>query len=474
MKAAAVQATMLEVTCPRASLHLPPNTFPDEAPLALRLVAVILLVAANAFFVAAEFSLVASRRTRIEAMARRGDRRARTVLQALQDVYRQLSAAQLGITLASIMLGYVAEDTVAHVFSGWFAALPPALDFLARGGVASAVAVSIITFLHVVFGEQAPKAWAITHPEATSRWIARPLILFSWITRPVTDLLNRSASGVVRLLGIRGTSAELERIHSPEEIRMLVEQSRKRGGLEAEDARLLEGVFEFSEKNARDVMTPRTQMVALPVTLSVAVAADRVATAGRSRYPVYRESVDDIVGIVHAKDVLRGLRQGQGAVTLERILRPPLFVPGTREVEDVLTDMKRQKIHLAIVLDEYGGTAGLVTMEDLLEEIVGQIYDEYDRSPPEGGASASGASGPAPAGIIAGNMEIGDVNDTYGLQLDDTDYTTIGGLVFGALGRLPRVGDVVTLGGTTFEVVEMEGRRVGKLKVTRHAAKARG
>jgi CBS domain containing-hemolysin-like protein len=463
---------LLEVTEGRATLPVPLIAHPEEVPLAFRLLAVILLVAANAFFVAAEFSLVAARRTRIEAMLRRGDRRAKTVLTALHDLYRQLSAAQLGITLASILLGYVAEDTVAHAFGNWFAALPPALDFLARGGVATTAAVSVITFLHVVFGEQAPKAWAITHPEATSRWIAAPLIFFSWITRPITEILNHSASGVVRLLGIRGTAAELDRVHSPEEIRMLVEQSRKRGGLGAEDARLLEGVFEFSEKNAHDVMTPRTQMVALPVTLSVAQAADRVAAAGRSRYPVYRESVDDIVGIVHAKDVLRALRRGAAETTLDGILRPSLFVPGTREIEDVLTDMKRQKIHLAIVLDEYGGTAGLVTMEDLLEEIVGQIYDEYDR--PEGGVPATGAAGPAPIGVIAGGTEIGDVNDTFGLQLDDTDYTTIGGLVFGSLGRLPRIGDVVTLGGAAFEVVEMEGRRVGKIKVTPPRSPARG
>jgi magnesium and cobalt exporter, CNNM family len=440
---------------------------PEEGSLAVRLLAVLVLVATNAFFVAAEFSLVAARRTRIEAMVRRGDRRAKTVLKALHDLYRQLSAAQLGITLASILLGYVAEDTVAHAFRGWFAALPPALDFLARGGVASAVAVSVITFLHVVFGEQAPKAWAITHPEVTSRWIAAPLIFFSWITRPATELLNRSAGAVVRLLGIRGTTAELDRIHSPEEIRMLVEQSRKRGGLEADDARLLEGVFEFSEKNAREVMTPRTEMVALPITLSLVDAADHVAAAGRSRYPVYRESVDDIVGTVHAKDVLRALRRGDGPATLEGILRPPLFVPGTREVEDVLADMKRQKNHLAIVLDEYGGTAGLVTMEDLLEEIVGQIYDEYDRLPPEGGTATGGAPGQPPVGVIAGSSEIGEVNESYGLQLDDADYTTIGGLIFGSLGRLPRAGDTVTLAGATFEVLEMEGRRVGKVKVTR-------
>jgi putative hemolysin len=224
---------------------------------------------------------------------------------------------------------------------------------------------------------------------------------------------------------------------------------------------MIAGVFEFSEKNAREVMTPRTQMVALPLTLAIPDAADRVAAAGRSRYPVYRDSLDDIVGTVHAKDILRALRGATGG-TLESILRPPLLVPGTREVEDVLADMKRQKVHLAIVLDEYGGTAGLVTMEDLLEEIVGQIYDEYDR--PEGG-TASGAT-LTPASVVTGGTEVADVNRAFGLQIDDTDYTTIGGVVFGALGRLPKVGDRIELAGVTLEVVDMDGRRVGKVRVT--------
>src|SRR5574341_557184 len=263
----------------------------------LRALAVALLIAANAFFVAAEFALVASRRTRIEALVRRGDRKARTVQAALQDLYRQLSAAQLGITVASILLGYVAEDTVAHLFRDWFSSLPSSLNFLTRGGVASVTAVAVISFLHVVFGEQAPKAWAITYPESTSRWIAAPLIFFSWITRPFTDLLNWSANRVVRLLGIQSTTAELERVHSPEEIRMRVEQSRKTGSLGAQDARLLEGVFEFSEKNARDVMTPRTRIVALEADRTLTDAADQVATAGRSRYPVYRESLE--IGRAH-------------------------------------------------------------------------------------------------------------------------------------------------------------------------------
>ena len=431
--------------------------------LGLRLLAVVVLVAANAFFVAAEFALVAARRTRIEAMVRRGDRKARTVRKALRDLYRQLSAAQLGITVASILLGYVAEDTVAHLFRDWFSSLPQSLDFLTRGGIASVTAVALISFLHVVFGEQAPKAWAITYPEATSRWVAAPLIVFSWITRPFTELLNWSSNLLVRMLGIKSTSTEHDRVHSPEELRMLVEQSRKTGGLGAGDARLLEGVFEFSEKNAREVMTPRTQIVALPAEASLAEAADRVAAAGRSRYPVTGESLDDVVGIVHAKDILRGLLSGAEA-PVQDIARPAFFVPGTREVEDVLADMKRQKVHLAIVLDEFGGTAGLVTMEDLLEEIVGPIYDEYDKPPvAPAAAPASGAGSGVP--ILAGSAEISDVNRALKLQLDDTDYTTIGGLLFGRLGRLPKVGDRVNLQGATFEILEMDGRRVGRVRV---------
>jgi CBS domain containing-hemolysin-like protein len=427
-----------------------------------RLLAVVLLIAANAFFVAAEFALVAARRTRIEAMVRRGDRKARTVRRALQDLYRQLSAAQLGITVASILLGYVAEDTVAHLFRDWFASLPPALDFLTRGGVASITAVAVISFLHVVVGEQAPKAWAITYPESTSRWVAAPLIFFSWITRPFTELLNWSSNLLIRLLGIKSASTEHDRVHSPEEIRMLVEQSRKTGGLGAGDARLLEGVFEFSEKNAREVMTPRTQIVALPAGASLAEAADRVAAAGRSRYPVTGDSLDDVVGIVHAKDILRGLLLGSES-PVQDIARPAFFVPGTREVEDVLADMKRQKVHLAIVLDEFGGTAGLVTMEDLLEEIVGAIYDEYDQVPSGAPARTDASGGGVP--ILRGSTEIADVNRLLKLHLDDTDYTTIGGLLFGRLGRLPKVGDRINLQGATFEILEMDGRRVGRVRV---------
>jgi CBS domain containing-hemolysin-like protein len=431
---------------------------PETGALLLKLGAVILLVAANAFFVAAEFALVASRRTRIEAMIRKGDARAKVAMLAIRSLDKYISGTQLGITLASLGLGWIGEPALAGSIEYLFRGLPGIVQPIATHGVAAGIAFALITFLHIVFGELAPKALALLHPEQTSRWVAQPLILFTTATNPFIWLLNGTANGVLRLFGARAPS-ERERVHSPEEILMLVQQTRETGRLGAADARMIEGVFEFTEKTARDVMTPRTAMVALPASLSLEAAADRVAAAGRSRYPVYRESPDDIVGIVHAKDILKALRAG-AAQPLQAIARPALFVPGTREVEDVLADMKRQKVHLAIVLDEFGGTAGLVTMEDLLEEIVGQIYDEYDR--PEA-ASPTAAGGDA--GLLAGGTEIAEVNRTYGLQLDDRDYTTIGGLLFGVLGRLPRAGDRVELSGTTFEIVEMAGKRVAKVRV---------
>ena len=235
---------------------------------------------------------------------------------------------------------------------------------------------------------------------------------------------------------------------------MLVEQSQEGGQLGKQDARLLEGVFEFTEKTAQDVMTPRTEIVALEAGLTVEQAADIVAAAGRSRYPVHLDSLDDIIGIVHAKDLLRALRTTPDA-PVRSVIRPPLLVPSTREVEDVLSDMKRLKVHMAIVIDEYGGTAGLVTMEDLLEEIVGPIFDEHDA------VERVAAAGAAP--LLDGAMPISAFNAAHDASLDDTDYTTLGGYLFGQLGRLPQPGDRVTAGDHVFEIVAMEGRRVKKI-----------
>ena len=435
---------------------------PTTASILWRLGAVILLVAANAFFVAAEFALVASRRTRIDAMIRRGDARARTAKRALQSLDRYISGTQLGITLASLGLGWIGEPALASTIEGLFQGLPGPLDRVATHGVAVAIAFGVITFLHIVLGELAPKALALLHPEQTSRWVAGPLILFTTATNPFIWALNGTANAILRLFGARAPG-EHERVHSPEEIMMLVEQSKETGDIAAQNARMIEGVFEFTEKTARDVMTPRTAIVGLPVEATLAEAADIVANAGRSRYPVYRDTLDDILGTVHAKALIAGLR-ADPTVTVEMVMRPTFFVPGTREVEDVLADMKRQKVHIAIVLDEYGGTAGLVTMEDLLEEIVGPIYDEYDRAPD------AAAAAPDATPVLAGSAEIRDVNNAHGLALDDADYTTIGGLVFGMLGRLPKVGDVVSVKGGKLEVLAMEGRRVGQVRLLRSAS----
>jgi CBS domain containing-hemolysin-like protein len=425
--------------------------------LLLRGTAVLFLVAANGFFVAAEFGLVAARRTRIEAMARRGDRKARTVQIAFKDLYRQLSAAQLGITLASILLGYVAEDTVAVVLHDLLASLPAALQFLSRAAFASVVAVAIITFLHVVIGEQAPKALAITHAETTSRWTAGPLIVFAWVTGPATNLLNASANLLVRLMGIRKSSHEHEAIRSPEEILMMLRSSQKSGQLAKEDVAMIQGVFEFTEMCANDVMTPRTAIIGLPSTLSIKEAADQIAGSGKSRYPVYRESLDDVVGIVHVKEMLAALSQDPSR-PVTAIAQDPLFVPSTREVEDVLADMKRLKTHMAIVLDEHGGTDGLVTMEDLLEEIVGEIYDEYDAIEPDHLLDGD-------AIVVSGTTEVDDLKKQYGLAIAREEYLTIGGYLFGKLGRLPTRGDVVRIEGARLEIVEMDGRRVASVRI---------
>jgi len=419
------------------------------------LLAVVVLVLANAFFVAAEFALVGARKTRLEEMGRNGDRKARLAHRAIQSLDRYISATQLGITLASLGLGWIGEPALAHLIEGGFSWLPDPLAAIATHTVASSIAFMIITVLHIVLGELMPKALALLFPELVSSWVIVPLMGFAWVMAGPIALLNGSASRLLRFFGIKAPS-EAERLHSPEEIRMLVEQSQEGGSILQRDARLLEGVFEFSEKTAQEVMTPRTQMVALEGDLTVEQAADEVARERRSRYPVFTESLDEIIGVVHAKDILSALRAKPGAKVRD-IMRPPLFVPGTREVEDVLADMKRLKTHLAVVLDEYGGTAGLVTMEDLLEEIVGPIFDEYD--PQERPAPVRG--GP----MLEGGMPISDFNNEYGTELDDADYNTIGGYVFGQLGRLPRSGDRVIAGPYTLEVAEMDGRRVKTIRL---------
>ncbi len=415
----------------------------------------------NAFFVGAEFALVRSRRTRLEAMTRSGDRLARFALRANSNISRMLSASQLGVTLASLGLGWVAGATLTDVQAA-LASRSVAVEVWVGVSIAGTLALAAVAYLHVVFGELTPRSLALNHPEILARWLAPPLLAFAWLTTPFTFVLNRSSQLVMRALGQKSTGSE-EAVHSPEEIRLLVEQSQESGQMHARDADLIDAVFEFSEKNAREVMTPRTELIALPVEATLSEVLELVQSSGLSRYPVYDESIDNIIGVVLAKDLLKLLapRANTDAFDLPSIMRPVHVIPGSREVEEVLADFKRLKEHMAVVLDEYGGTAGVVTMEDLLEEIVGEILDEYD-TPEDEEAPLHTRAGET---LVPGSTHIGELNEHFALTVPDVDYHTIGGYVFGVLGRLPVIGDRVIAGGAIFTVREMEGRRIESLSV---------
>jgi len=424
-----------------------------------RLLAIVTLVLLNGFFVAAEFALVRSRRTRLASMAGDGDRLAGLALRATTNIPSLLSASQLGVTLASLGLGFVAETALAGPVGAALDRLPTAVDLSVRVAIAGTVSIGVITYLHVVFGEVAPKAAALRHPEGMARWFVPPLMLWAVLVTPFTAVMTKSAQLVLALFGQRGEYSPEDNVHSPEELRLLVEQSEEKGALESQDAALIEGVFEFSEKNAREVMTPRTEIVGLPADSTLDETLAVVTDASFSRYPVYDGTVDDIVGLILAKDLLAVDRAHPETFSLRAIMRPVHVVPGSREVEEVLADFKRLKEHMAIVVDEYGGTAGVVTMEDLLEEIVGEILDEYDEPEATPAIDQTGDT------LIPGTTHIGELNDRLSLTIPDADYTTVGGFVFGALGRLPVVGDRVTAGGATFTVRAMDGRRVDSLAV---------
>jgi CBS domain containing-hemolysin-like protein len=418
---------------------------------------ITLLLALNGFFVAAEFCLVRARRTRLEAMHRRGDPLARIALRAVDNLSRMLSASQLGITLASLGLGWVAEETIGHLVEGWMDAVPFGLEVATRTSIAVGIALTVATYLHVVLGELYPRAVALNHPENFAKWLAPPLLAFVWLMTPLIWLFDKSARLLLRVTRQNADVRE-EAVHEADEIRLIVEQSEEEGKLEPENAEMLGAVLEFTEKKARDVMTPRTRMVGIPVAATLDEVLSAVEDSAFSRYPVYESTLDDITGVVLAKDLLPAARRGDPQFDLHKVIRPVHFVPGSREVEEVLSDFKRRKAHLAIVLDEYGGTAGLVTMEDLLEELVGEILDEHD----EAFAAARGAGDEI---IVDGSTSIGDVNERLTLSVPDDEYATIGGFVFGALGRLPVVGDRIVAGGAHFEVRAMEGRRIGELVV---------
>ncbi|HYV98837.1 MAG TPA: hemolysin family protein [Gemmatimonadaceae bacterium] len=426
-----------------------------------KLVTIISLLALNAFFVAAEFALVRSRRTRLESMVEGGDPLARLALRAMDNLTRMLAASQLGITLASLGLGWVAEGVLGSAVTGWLSALPIGLEAATRVTLAGGIALAVATYLHVVLGELYPRAVGLNHPEQVAKWLAIPLLGFAWIARPVIFVFYSSARGLLKATGQKPDVSE-GAVHSADEIRMLVEQSQEQGTIEPENAEMLDAVFEFTEKKARDVMTPRTRMIGIPVAATLEEALAAVEDTKFSRYPVYQDTLDDVIGMVLVKDLLPMARRRDAQFDLRQVMRTVHFVPGSREVEEVLADFKRRKTHLAIVLDEFGGTAGLVTMEDLLEELVGEILDEHDEA-------QAAARNVANETIIAGETPIGDVNERLGLEVPDDEYTTIGGYVFGMLGRLPALGDRVAGGGAQFAVRKMDGRRIAEVAVKKDA-----
>jgi CBS domain containing-hemolysin-like protein len=430
--------------------------------ISLRVAAVFLLVFANAFFVAAEFALVAVRRSRIEQMAAQGDRRARVVQQALRNLDRYISGTQLGITLASLALGWVGEPFLAGLIDHLFEAMGmPIPSGAAHSAAAIGIAFFIITFLHVVLGELAPKSLALVTPERVSKLVARPLILFSRVMSPFIWLLNGTANALLRLVGIRPVS-ELSHVHSAQELRLLVMQARAHGALDESDTAMLAGVFDFHEKRARDVMRPRTEIIAIPADATTEEVWEMLRRERYSRYPVYEETLDNVTGVFLAKDFW--LYEGNDPFELRKFVREALYVPETRPAERVLDDLRKTRAQMAVVVDEYGGTAGILTMEDLVEEVVGDINDEYDVTARREAMETNGVL------ELEGALSLVDARSDYELMIPDGDWSTLGGYAFAKVGRIPRLGDRAPFPGGELEVVAMDGRRVAAVRVHRRAS----
>jgi CBS domain containing-hemolysin-like protein len=420
----------------------------------LKLLAVLLLVGANAFFVAAEFALVSVQDTRLAQLIAKGDRLARTARSAQKDLNLYLSSCQVGITLASLGLGWIGEPAIARSLVSLFAGLPEPLALISRHVVAGTIAFILITYLHVVLGEVAPKTAAILHPEHVARLTTTPLILFTRAGTPLIWSINESANLLLRVFGVR-LPTEAERVHSPEEIKLLVRRSRELGKVDRDEQEMIYGVFDLTSTVAREVMTPRPDIVALRTDVTLDELIQTASRSGFSRLPVYEESLDNVVGIVLVKDFLPFVAAGERAdFDVSRIMREPYFVPDTKSVYDLLAEFRRLKIHMAVVVDEFGGTDGLVTLEDLIEEIVGEIYDEYDVARPIFATSSRGEP------LIDGSAPLDEVNERFGLALPLDDYDTLGGFILGELGHVPKRGDTVHYSGAQLVVEKIVERRV--------------
>src|ERR671924_1090528 len=415
----------------------------------LELLGVAALILLNAFFVAGEYALVTARRTKIQELADEGNRRARTVQRIVSDPPRFIAAMQLGVTLASLGIGALGEHALAN-------ALDPAIATAA----AVIIAYVVLTFFHVVIGELVPKGVALGHSEGTALALAAPVRAFFALAWPLIWVLQRTTNLVLGLLGLEPPGGETE-VHSEAELKMLLNVSTERGEIEEDEQEMLYKVFDFADKEASDVMVPRPEVVALSVDLPPEECLRAVMESPYTRYPVYRESLDDIVGILHVRDLFGALvDRGMAAVVVEDLVRPAHVVPETKDLAALLTEFRRTNQHMAIVVDEYGGMEGIVTLEDLLEEIVGEIEDEYDL-PDETVERVDEHTI-----RIDGTFPIDDFNEQFDTDLPVEDFHTVAGFVFGLLGRQPEAGDVVNHDGMVFRVEEVEGPRIDKLAVT--------
>ena len=411
----------------------------------LRILIILLLVLGNAVFVAAEYALVTARRPRLEEMARRGNRRAKTALAMLDEPVRFISTVQVGITVFSILLGAIGAAFLTRLLDDW---MPEEVAFI--------LAFLFLTYLSVVLGELVPKSIALQRAERLAVWLAVPLDWLGRVANPLVWVLQKSASGIARLFGVQPAPAGMT-MHTEEDIRLIVAQTEE---IPAAEEEMLYKVFDFADKEAHDVMVTRPEVVALSIDLPPQEALAAVIDSPYTRYPVYRDSLDDMLGILHVRDLFHALYdRGIDNVVIEHIVRPAHVVPETKDLASLLGEFRRQNQHMALVVDEYGAVQGIVTLEDLLEEIVGEIEDEYDL--PDDSIERVDETHIR----IHGTFSIDDFNEQFGTVLPQEDYHTIAGFVFGELGRAPQPGDEVAFDGLRFSVVEVDGQRIERLEV---------
>ncbi len=423
---------------------------------AILLVLLFVLIAINGIFVAAEFALVRSRRSKLEQLASEGSRGASAVLEQLDQIDEYLSACQLGITMASIGIGFLGEPAVAELIEPIFGGLSHGVAV----GISVAIAYFLVTSLHVAIGEQAPKLFAIARPEGSARRLAGSLRVFRRVTAPFTVALTWMANGVTRIFGVRPEELDEEQPTS-EDLQVLISQSATRGKLDPGEAVMLRGVFHLHEQEAREIMTPIPAVVTVDYSATVSDALSLCTSSGHNRLVVVEDGNQDRVrGIVHALRLVRLLMSDGPDAKIEAAVRDALIVPETKPLDDLLTELQRQRSSMGVVVDEYGRTVGIVTVEDILEEVVGEIEDETD---PLAGSLRQLANGDW---YVRGHVSLGDLADR-GIELPvDTDaYNSIGGYVFGELGRLPKRGDLISADGFDIRVESVRENRIEAVRI---------